>query len=66
MSLSEAFGKRDVGLYILNKDLEAIRTNFTIDGGNIREITVWGNNPHKETNIGIKIEPINTSINLNF
>ena len=66
MSLSEAFGKRDVGLYVLNKYLETTSTNFTIDVGNIGEITVWRNNPHKETNIGIKIEPINTSINLNF
>lgn len=63
MSLSEAFGKRDVGLYILNKDLEMINKNETIDGGTIGEIVVWGNNPNKEINVGIKVEPINRDIN---
>jgi len=36
-TLSEAFGARDVGLFILNTDLNTLQDKLTIEGGNLNE-----------------------------
>ena len=67
MPLGYAFGKRIVGLYILNKDLNTIKDRmFSIDGGLLREIVVIEKNPIelKPDVITIDVKKQNVNINL--
>ena len=67
MPLSKAFGKRSVGMYILNNDLNTINEKMsTIDGGSLQEIVVSGNGTAK-VNAQIKaieVKSPNVSIDL--
>ena len=67
MPLSKAFGKRSVGMYILNSDLNIVKDKMlTIDGGNLQELVVIGESTIKfnATIEGIDVELPNANINL--
>ena len=67
MPLSKAFGKRSVGMYILNSDLNIVKDKMlTIDGGNLQELVVIGESTIKfnATIEGIDVKLPNANINL--
>lgn len=67
MPLSKAFGKRTVGMFILNSDLNTIKDKMsTIDGGYVQELVVTGESTIKlNTPIeGIDVKSPNANINL--
>ena len=67
MPLSKAFGKRAVGMYILNCDLNTIKDKMsTIDGGNLQELVVIGESTIKlyAPIKGINVKSPNANMNL--
>lgn len=57
MTLAQAFGDKDVGLYILNSDIMTL-SNAAIDGGILPEIDIVGSFPIQTTQVSLPIEHI--------